>query len=59
MLSSTESEFRALQEEVASNAGWSVVLNAFFEASDELREDEHARRLSNGRRISTHRVTDK
>jgi len=59
MLSSTESEFLALQEEVASSAEWAGVLNAFFEGCDELREHEHADRLSNGQRISTLRVTEK
>ncbi|SRR6266496_1931553 len=60
VLASTEAEHDALREEIRSNEVWGELLDVYFETADErrFREDEHAVRLDNGRRISNLRVTD-
>jgi hypothetical protein len=65
LLASTESERQALRDECRSNPMWGEILDTWFACkSDEDdfdfgREDEHADRLDNGRRLDTLRVTER
>jgi hypothetical protein len=65
VLSSTDAEFEALQEECRSNPRWRAILDGWYAAKDDeddigtRRESRHAERLDAGRPLANLRVSDR